>query len=138
MSICGTRMTLLQRRAMRRVGAALLIVVALTAINDDLVHHSQVSMGAVRLWSGVLSLVVLLPLLFAIWAIGRYLKAEPDEFVRALLVQSLLWGMAAGMVVDVGSGLAFDAYGRNLPLLSVDCFFVATGLAFRLLQRSYR
>jgi hypothetical protein len=81
-----------------------------------------------------------LPILIAMWVAGCYLKAEPDEFIRALVVHALLWGFAVTMAGDAIAGVFMNFYLRPFPLsvLNADIFFVATGIAFRLSLRSYR
>ena len=89
---------------------------------------------------GLLSALSVLPVLLAVWVAARYLKAEPDEFIRALVVRALLWGFAVTMAGDAIAGVYMNFYSRPFPLgvLNADLFFAATGIAFRLLQRSYR
>jgi hypothetical protein len=92
------------------------------------------------LLAGVLSAVSLLPILLAVWAAARYLKSEPDEFIRALVVRALLWGFAITMAGNTVAGVLMNIYARPFPLaiLNADLFFVSTGFAFRLIQWSYR
>ncbi len=87
----------------------------------------------------LLALLYVLPVVFAIWVVGNYLTAERDEFIRVLVVRALLWGFAITMAGDAIAGALMDYYSTPLPLalLNADLLFASTGIAFRLLQRSY-
>ena len=80
------------------------------------------------------------PVLLAVWAAARYLKSEPDEFIRAIAVKALLWGFAVTMAGDAIVGVLITAYGQPFPLsvMNADLFFASTGIAFRVVQWSYR
>jgi hypothetical protein len=99
-------------------------------------HNGQSS----ALLMGTLSAVALLPVLFAVWVIGRYLKAEPDEFIRALVVRALLWGFAVTMAGDAIIGVFMNFYLRPFPLtlVNADLFWASSMIAFGLVLRGYR
>jgi hypothetical protein len=59
---------------------------------------------------GLISLFSVLPVLLAVWVVGRYLRAEPDEFIRALVIRALLWGFAVTMVGDAVVGALTGPY----------------------------
>lgn len=88
----------------------------------------------------ILSGVAVIPVLLAVWAAARYLKSEPDEFIRVVVIKALLWGFAVTMAGDAIVGALITAYGRPFPLsvLNADLFFASTGIAFRVVQWSYR
>jgi hypothetical protein len=88
----------------------------------------------------LISAFSVLPVLLAVWIVARYLKAEPDEFIRALAVRALLWGIAVTMAGDAIAGVVTVFYARPFPigLLNADLFWVSTAIAFRLVLRSYR
>jgi hypothetical protein len=151
MSLCSKNMTPLQRRSTQLMGTAVLLTVV-TNLTTPEVHNpfadlfpglSQLAARSTHpspLMVGVLSALSVLPVLLAVWVAARYLKAEPDEFIRALVVRSLLWGFAVTMAGDAIAGVLINVYGHPFPLtlLNADLFFVSTALAFRVLQRSYR
>ena len=151
MSLCSKNLTPLQRRSTQLMGSAMLLTVITNLTTPNLpnpmvdmfpglsqlaAHHAHPS----PLLVGVLSALAVLPVLLAVWVAARYLKAEPDEFIRALVVRALLWGFAVTMAGDAIAGVLMSVYARPFPLtlLNADLFFISTGLAFRLLQRSYR
>ena len=106
---------------------------ALSQVN---VHQEHPSVFLV----GVLAAFSVIPVLFAVWVVGSYLKDEPDEFIRALVVRALLWGIAVTMAGDAIAGVLMSSYGAPFPIgvFNADLLFVSTGIAFRLIQRSYR
>jgi hypothetical protein len=151
MSLCSKNMTPLQRRSTQLMGTAVVLTVITNLTTPHLPNPlvdifpalSQLSTRNGHpspLLVGVLSALSVLPVLLAVWVAARYLKAEPDEFIRALVVRSLLWGFAVTMAGDAVAGVLMSVYGQPFPLtvLNADLFFISTAFAFRLLQRSYR
>ena len=151
MSLCNRNLTPLQRRSMQLMGSTLLLTVltnlstptlpnplldVFPGLSQSLARHGHSS----ALFAGMLSALAVIPVLLAVWVAARYLRAEPDEFVRALVVRALLWGFAVTMAGNAVASVLMNVYGRPFPLtlLNADLFFASTGIAFRLLQRSYR
>ena len=54
-----------------------------------------------------------LPLLVVIWAMGRYLVEETDEYLRARQVQSILWG--AGVTLAIATVWGFLESYADVP-----------------------
>jgi hypothetical protein len=146
-ALCNKNLTPLQRRSMQRMSVALILTV-LTNFSSpgtaspffDLfptLSHLREHPSVVLLVA--MAAISVAPVLFAVWVASSYLKAEPDEFIRALVVRALLWGIAVTMAGDAIVGV-LTAYGHSVPigLLNADLLFVSTAIAFRLLQRSYR
>jgi hypothetical protein len=136
---------------MQRMGGLLIFTVATNVVTPQLpsplldifpglarfvtIHqHASVSSA------GLLALFSVLPVLLAVWVVARYLMAEPDEFIRTLVVQALLWGFAVTMAGNAVASAFINVYARPFPLtvLCADLFFASSLIAFRLLQRSYR
>ena len=151
MQFCHKNLTPLQRRSTRLMGSVLLLTVltnlsiprAPNPLFDLFPGLSQVvapSGHASALLMGSLSLLSVLPVLLAVWVAARYLRTEPDEFIRALVTRALMWGFAVTMTGNAVAGVFINLYARPFPLslLNADLFFASTGIAFRLLQRSYR
>jgi len=150
MLLCRKNLTPLQRRSVQLMGVAIMLTVVTNLSTPNLsnplldlfpgvapfiAHHY--SSG---LLVGLLSALSVLPVLFAVWVAGRYLTAEPDEFIRSLVVRSLLWGFAVTMAGNAVAGVFMNVYSRPFPLslLNADLFFASSLISFRLLQRSYR
>jgi hypothetical protein len=149
--LCDKRLTPLQRRSMQQMGGILTLTVLTNLVTPNLpnplldifpglarfiaIHeHASVS------FAGLLALFSVLPVLLAVWVVAHYLMAEPDEFIRALVVQALLWGFAVTMAGNAVASAFINLYARPFPLtvLCGDLFFASSLIAFRLLQRSYR
>ena len=135
MAWCNRHMTGLQRRSMQQLSGVMAVTAGLTLLGRDWVR-----VGHTATWAAAISALSVLPVLAMIGIVGRYLAAEPDEFIRALATRALLWGVAVTMVGDAVAGALLQMYGGHLPLvvLNADLLFVGTGGAFRLLQWSYR
>lgn len=151
MAACTRALTPLQRRSIQKmcgVGVLAMLtnfsnphlpnplldaVPALTALTPDPHHPSA-------LLAGVVAVLCLLPVALAVWVAGQYLRSEPDEFIRSLVIRALLWGFAVTMAADAILGALMNFHPRPLPLgqLNADVFLLSTAIAFRLVQRSYR
>jgi hypothetical protein len=151
LSLCNRNLTPLQRRSVQLMGVAIVLTVLTNFSTPNLTnplldlfpglsrftaHNGHPAVLVVWL----IAAVSVLPVLFAVWVAGRYLKAEPDEFIRVLVVRALLWGFAVTMAGNAIAGVYINFYSGPFPLsvLNADLFFVSTGIAFRLLHRSYR
>jgi hypothetical protein len=151
MLLCKAGLTPLQRRSQQRIGAVLLLTVItnLSFRNPSnpllnffpglarlLAHGEHQSIFLVASLAGL----SVLPVLFAVWVAARYLSAEPDEFIRALVVRALLWGFAVTMAGDAVAGVLMNVYPGPFPLslLNADLFFASSLIAFRLIRRSYQ
>ncbi len=135
MAWCNRQMTVLQRRSVQKLGGVMGVTAGLSLLGRD-----WFTVGHTAAWAVVVSALSVLPVLAAVAIVGRYLAAEPDEFIRALVTRALLWGVAVTMVGDAVVGALLQVYGGHLPLvvLNGDLLFAGTGVAFRLLQRGYR
>lgn len=151
MSLCKRNLTPLQRRFMQQMSGAMILTVltnlstpslpnplvdlipALSRLNSAHGHPSL-------LVASLLSAFAVLPILLAIWVMSRYLKSEPDEFIRALVVRAILWGVAVTMAGDAIAGTLMTFYAHSFPLaiLNADLFVISTGLAFSYALRSYQ
>ena len=136
MSSCSNSLSTLQRQAFRKLSAPIMFTALLNIFGRYRFGSGEAPLPGVIL----LAFLYVLPVAAAVLIIGRYLAAEPDEFVRALVVRALLWGLAITMAGDAVAGVLIQYYATPLPIamLNVDTLFFSTGIAFRLLQRSYR
>lgn len=132
---CNSHFSPLQRRSIRQLGVAIFLTAALNIVDRYRLEHGHAS----ALLLPLLAVLSVLPVVFAIWVVGRYLAAEQDEFIRVLVVRALLWGLAITMSGDAVAGVLMEYYSSPFPLalLNADLLFFSTGVAFRLLQRSY-
>ena len=150
MLLCRKDMTVLQRRSMQRVSGVLMLTVVTNFLSPSAPNPlvmifpgvgpylagQRVSLGI----AGLLSALSLLPIVLAVWIAADYLKSEADEFVRMIVVRALLWGFAVTMAGDAVLSVLMMLYKCPFPLtlFNADLFIASTGIAFRLLRRSYQ
>lgn len=153
---CRKSMTPLQRSSMRWMGVALLLTIVaniLTVGGPDPLRDTfpflrgwsfltflNIGPGNAPVWKLITVVAVtLLPVLLAVFVGARYLAEEPDEFIRALVMRAVLWGIAWTLAADAIAGVWMAASGRTLPiaLLNGDVLFIATMLSFRLAARRF-
>ena len=147
---CRNNMTPVQRRTYRWMSVTLLLTVianVLTVGVPDAVTKVlpflsilEISPGHAPLWKMVVAGVLsLFPVLLAVLIAARYLGEEPDEFIRAMLMQALLWGIACTMAADAIAGVMMLASGQviAIALLNADVLFVSTMVSFRLAARRF-
>ena len=147
---CKNKMTPLQRRSLRWMSAALLFTVLGNFLTPNapnplidmfpFLSVLQVQQGHASVWKViVVSLLTLLPVLFAVFVAARYLAQEPDEFICTLVTRALLWGIAITMAGDAVLGALMMTYGKPFPvnLLNADLLFAGTLVSFRLVQWRY-
>jgi hypothetical protein len=88
----------------------------------------------------LLALLPALPIVAAIIFIALYLSEQKDEFVRTLLIESLLWGVGATLIVTtVWGALEKFAHIRPMSLFLIYplcCVFAI--LARVVVKRRYR
>ncbi len=148
---CRKRLTPLQRRTTQLMGIAALLAVLTNFSDRHLVNPlTDVFPWLARIYGhsgpqsvslvAFLAALSTLPVLLAVWAAARYLKGEPDEFIRAIAIRALLWGFAITMLGDAIISALMASYTQPFPvgLLNADLFLATTGIAFRLALRSYQ
>jgi len=81
-----------------------------------------------------------LPILWALVAVGQYLREETDEFQRRLHVEYLLWGIGGTLAVTTIWGYLEDFTGiPRLDLIYVyPIFWLFVGIAMPVVSRRYR
>ncbi len=87
-----------------------------------------------------LALLPALPLLAIIAIMGLYLREEGDEFVRNILVESMLWGVGLTLsIMTVWGFLEIYAEAPRLPSFwAFPIFCFGMGLAQPFIKRRYR
>jgi hypothetical protein len=69
--------------------------------------------------------------------IARYLTGETDEYLRSLVVRSILWGFGVVMIADtiIGYLIAYQAeeaiHLRSLGVLNLELFIITGAIALR-------
>jgi hypothetical protein len=128
-SLCNRKFSPLQRRSIALCGACMALTASLTLVAHDLFKEIHPSVIVVYL----LAVLSTIPVIGIIVAVGRYLARESDEFVRTIVVQSILWGLGITFVVDtfLGGLWAYPSVFRLIPILNIDLFWVAGAIALR-------
>lgn len=129
---CQNKMSPHQRRYLRAFGGTLAITAFLTLMMRDAVKNSHLSHPVLY----ALAVLSAIPVLGIIVIIGKYLSAEKDEFIRNMVAQALLWGLGVMVVFDwiYTFMTAYTLTTGPIPIMNIDIFLVAAGIAFRILM----
>jgi hypothetical protein len=124
-----------KRYLVRLLPAVMLHAVMLFASVWIIRHHDP---QGLLLWS--LAIAPALPILVAIGATGLYVVEETDEFLRAVLVQAMLWGMGLTLAgCTIWGALENGALIPHLPPYMVfSIFCAAMGMAQPVVRWRYR
>ena len=127
---------LARRRFARRcyMSAALVVLFSLTAAASfRLLHLHGVAAYAV-------AILPALPILWALVAVGQYLREETDEFQRSLHVEYLLWGIGGTLAVTTVWGYLEDfVHVPRLDLVYVyPIFWLFVAIAMPVVRARYR
>ncbi|WP_263357377.1 hypothetical protein [Acidicapsa ligni] len=131
MRICNRNLTALQRRTMQLIGAMMAICGGLGGILPK-IERSHFS----TLTYCVIALLAITPIIGVMIVIARYLAAEKDEYLRHLVVQSILWGFGLVMVIDTFLGYIIVGYNSpHVPALTafnLEIFLITAAIALRI------
>jgi FtsH-binding integral membrane protein len=129
MLFCNRHLSPLQRRATLSFASFLLLTVGCTIVAREVYEHHHPSTTVTYL----LAALCTLPVFGIVAIVGRYLARETDEFVRMMVVQSILWGLGITFVVDtfLGSLWPYPDLFKLVPILNIDMFCVSVGFALR-------
>jgi hypothetical protein len=115
-----------ERKYVRRMLEAVVVYIALVVLTTWLVRHQHVKGWLLY----VVAVLPTLPVLRMLQAVALYVAEETDEFIRLLIVRSILLGAAAMMAAStVMDFLQSYAGVRPLPFGLFIIFWVVFGLA---------
>jgi len=128
--LCNKQLSPLQRRTMALFGANLGLTAVFSLATRDLFQQENPSTLLVYL----AAILPTIPVAGVVVVVSRYLTRETDDFIRMLVVQSLLWGLGITFVVDtyLGGLFANPQIFRLIPILNIDLFCVSVGVAVRI------
>jgi hypothetical protein len=129
MKFCRRHLSPYQRRSMRTIEIMMGVCIALSILLQAILERHHPSL-ATRYGMAVLSIA---PVIMTIILIARYLQGEKDEYLRNLVVQSMLWGL--GMVMVADSFFSYVALHSTLiPFgsLSMDIFVVTATITLEI------
>lgn len=96
MKLCRRHLSAYQQRSMRTIEIMMGVCIALSILLQAILERHHPSM-ATRYGMAVLSVA---PIIITIILIARYLHGEKDEYLRNLVVESMLWGLGMVMIAD--------------------------------------
>jgi hypothetical protein len=116
------------------ISAALVVLFALVACASFRLLHLH---GVVAY---LVAILPALPILWAIWETGRYIKDEKDEFLRNVLVQCLLGGIGGclGLTTVWGYLQDFDGIHPLDPIWVYPFFWLFVVLSYPVVKARYR
>ena len=129
MKFCRRHLSAYQRRSIRTIEIMMGICIALSILLQAILERHHPSL-ATRYGMAVLSIA---PVIMTIILIARYLQGEKDEYLRNLVVQSMLWGL--GMVMVADSFFSYvDLHSTIIPFgsLSMDIFVVTATITLEI------
>lgn len=139
MLICREKFNPLQRRFLTLFAGTLLFTAGLMAIRGTfMVGNQDATISHARSFSDyLLAIMPVIPFLGMMFLIPRYLLREKDEFVRTLVLRSLLWAFAIPMVIDTIWAFLWPLH-EIVAMLNIDIFCVTAMVAFRVQGWRYR
>jgi hypothetical protein len=111
----------------------MILSIALLALALESAEHNSVSKSLVM----VLDLLPAIPIGAMIAVVSRYLTQETDEFIRLLVMRSLLWGIGTTMIADIVLAAVFiDLRALHLAVVyNIDVFTITAMIALSLQLR---
>ena len=123
----------LQRRSLAKFGSLMILAVLMFAVAHESAEHSSFSKSLVM----VLDMLPVVPIMAMILVVSRYLTRETDEFIRLLVMRSLLWGIGTTMVADIVlAAVSVDPRALHFAVVyNIDVFVVTSMIALSLQLR---
>lgn len=130
MSLCNRNISPLQRRSIQLFGANLALTATMSLFAREIYERAHPQSALVYLMAAMLTM----PVIGIVMVVGRYMARETDEFIRAIVMQALLWGLGITFVMDtfIGGLFAYPSIYRLIPILNIDLFCVCGGVALRI------
>lgn len=125
------RLKPLQRSSGILFGSLLILTMALFTVAHLAVEHAAAPKPLLQL----IELLPTIPVTAMIFVVGRYLRRETDEFVRMLVVQSLLWALGVTMIANIVFGVVFGGFSDHgiVQIYDIDVFCLS-GMAALAIQ----
>ncbi|KQV56616.1 MULTISPECIES: hypothetical protein [unclassified Caulobacter] len=126
----------IMKRYRRRLAIAMISYCVVLLGSLGLLRGSRLS--GVLLW--IVAAAPAIPILGVLVVMGLYLKEEPDEFERAVHVESMLWGLGAVLAVTTVWGFLSNASVIPQPplFLVFPLFCLSWGVSQPLIRRRYQ
>jgi hypothetical protein len=129
MSLCHRNLTPFQRRSMQRIGGMIGGCVSLSLFPElffDPKHFAPATHFAV-------AFLATFPVIGTLVVIARYLAGETDEYLRNLVVQSIMWGAGLVMVADTFLGYIVEYMPLHIQfgVFNLELFIITGAIALR-------
>ena len=125
-----------ERRYVYRLAPTMFIYVAFLFVAQRAFHHYHPT-GPLAYFLAVLPA---LPLIGSLAIVGLYITEESDEFLRSMLIESMLWGL--GGALSVGTVWGFLEEYTSAPHISIFYvyifFWIFMGLSRPFIRMRYR
>lgn len=121
MRFCRKQLSAYQQRSLRTIEIMMGITIALDILLQAILEKHNLAIP----WRYGMAILSIAPVIATILLVARYLRGEKDEYMRNLVVKSILWGLCAVLVSD-----SFFSYVRPyvslIPIgnLSLDVFVI--------------
>jgi len=125
-----------ERRYVYRLAPTMALYIVFLFIAKWSIHHLHPTGLVVYL----LAVLPALPLIGSFAIVGLYIAEERDEFVRSILVQSMLWGLGGALSASTIWGFLEDfANAPHISTVYVYVFFwIFMGLSQPFIRMRYR
>ena len=117
-----------QRRSLRTIETMMGICIAVSILLLAVLERHNLSMP---LRYGI-ALLAIAPILPTIFLIARYLRGEKDEYMRNLVVESMLWGLGLVLVADTVFSYVEPVSSLGIGSISLDVFVVVASTALEI------
>jgi len=120
-----------QRQSLRSIERLMGISIATNILLQAILYRHHPGL-AIRFGMAILSIT---PILVTIVRVTRYLKGEKDDYLRVVVVESMLWGLAATLVSDAFLSFLDLSSTLIIPLagsLSLDIFIFIASLSLEI------
>ena len=123
-------------RYVARLAPTMVVYLVFLFIAQWTFHHHR-PVGALAY---LLAILPALPLVASLAIVGLYIAEETDEFLRSILIQSMLWGLGGALSVGTVWGFLEDfAKAPHLSTFYVYVFFwIFMGIAKPFIRMRYQ
>ena len=124
------------KRYRRRLAVAM--ITYFLALMGSISLLNEVKLSGPLLW--IVAAAPAIPILGVLVVMGLYLREEPDEFERAVHVESMLWGLGAVLAVTTVWGFLSNAHVIPAPplFLVFPLFCLSWGISQPFIRRRYQ
>jgi hypothetical protein len=130
MRFCNKSLSAFQRRSVQLIGSMLGFCVAISVGPHVFLERHHFSAAT---YFGI-AVLATIPIIGTLIVIARYLAGEKDEYLRSLVVRSILWGFGVVMIIDTLLAYLVEYHSIDIPfgLFNMEIFIVTAAIALRI------